>query len=62
MNVSFYLPTAEADARFLTEAGRRGMVGLAGHRTTGGVRASIYNWVSLEDVDALVDLIAGFGR
>jgi phosphoserine aminotransferase len=62
MNVPFYLPTAEADARFLAEAGRRGMVGLAGHRTTGGVRASIYNWVSLEDVDALVDLIAGFGR
>jgi phosphoserine aminotransferase len=62
MNVPFYLPTAEADARFLAEAGRRGMVGLAGHRSTGGVRASIYNWVSLEDVDALVDLIAGFGR
>ncbi len=62
MNVTFYLPTAETDARFLAEAGRRGMVGLAGHRTTGGIRASIYNWVSLEDVDALVDLIAGFGR
>jgi phosphoserine aminotransferase len=62
MNVTFYLPTAEADARFVAEAERRGMVGLAGHRTTGGVRASIYNWVSLEDVDALVDLIAGFGR
>lgn len=62
MNVTFYLPTTEADARFLAEAGRRGMVGLAGHRTAGGIRASIYNWVSLEDVDALVDLIAGFGR
>jgi phosphoserine aminotransferase len=62
MNAVFYLPTAEADARFLAEAERRGMIGLAGHRSTGGVRASIYNWVSLEDVDALVDLIAGFGR
>ena len=62
MNVTFYLPTAETDARFLAEAGRRGMIGLAGHRTTGGVRASIYNWVSLDDVDALVELIAGFGR
>jgi phosphoserine aminotransferase len=62
MNVTFYLPTAESDARFLAEAERRGMIGLAGHRTTGGIRASIYNWVSLEDVDALVDLIAGFGR
>ena len=62
MNVIFYLPTADADARFLAEAERRGMVGLKGHRTTGGIRASIYNWVSLEDVDALVDLIAGFER
>jgi phosphoserine aminotransferase len=62
MNVAFSLPTPDDDARFLAEAARRGMVGLAGHRTVGGVRASIYNWVSLEDVDALVDLIAGFGR
>jgi len=61
MNVTFYLPTAETDARFLAEAGRRGMVGLKGHRTAGGIRASIYNWVSLEDVDALVDLISSFG-
>jgi len=36
------------------------MIGLKGHRTAGGVRASIYNWVSLADVDALVDLITGF--
>jgi phosphoserine aminotransferase len=62
MNVTFSLPTTDADARFLAEAGRRDMVGLAGHRSVGGIRASIYNWVSLEDVDALVDLIAGFGR
>jgi len=61
MNVTFRLPTAEAEARFLAEAGRRGMIGLAGHRSTGGIRASIYNWVPLDDVDALVDLIAGFG-
>jgi phosphoserine aminotransferase len=61
MNAAFYLPTAEADARFLAEAERRGMAGLAGHRTVGGIRASIYNWVSLADVDALVELIAGFG-
>jgi phosphoserine aminotransferase len=60
MNVTFFLPTPEADARFLAEAGRRGMVGLKGHRTAGGIRASIYNWVSLESVDTLVDLIAGW--
>ena len=61
MNVTFFLPTAEADARFLAEAERRGMVGLQGHRAVGGIRASIYNWVSLEDVDALVGLIEEFG-
>lgn len=62
MNVVFHLTDAEDDARFLAEAGRRGMTGLKGHRTTGGIRASIYNWVSLEAVDALAELIAEFGR
>jgi phosphoserine aminotransferase len=62
MNVVFYLPDAGADARFLAEAARRGMIGLAGHRTVGGIRASIYNWVSLDDVDALVGLLAEFER
>jgi hypothetical protein len=35
---------------------------IVGHRSAGGVRASIYNWVSLADVDALVELITEFGR
>ncbi|MEJ7602118.1 MAG: 3-phosphoserine/phosphohydroxythreonine transaminase [Kofleriaceae bacterium] len=61
MTVTFYLPTAETEAQFLAEAKDRGMLGLKGHRTTGGIRASIYNWVSLEDVDALVDLVSTFG-
>jgi phosphoserine aminotransferase len=60
MNATFRLATADVEARFLAEAARRGMVGLAGHRSVGGIRASIYNWVSLDDVDALVELIAGF--
>ena len=62
MNVTFRLPTPDDDARFLAEATRRDMVGLAGHRAAGGIRASIYNWVPLEDVDKLVELIAGFGK
>lgn len=61
MTVTFFLPAAETEAQFLAEAQRRGMIGLKGHRTTGGIRASIYNWVSLDDVDALVDLITKFG-
>ncbi|MCX5747639.1 MAG: 3-phosphoserine/phosphohydroxythreonine transaminase [Proteobacteria bacterium] len=62
MNVTFFLPTTDDDKRFLAESERRGMVGLKGHRTAGGIRASIYNWVSLADVDALVELITEFGR
>ena len=61
MNVTFFLATADLEARFLAEASRRGMVGLKGHRSVGGLRASIYNWVSLADVDALVGLITEFG-
>lgn len=60
MTVTFFLNSPEGDAKFLAEASRRGMIGLKGHRTAGGVRASIYNWVPLSDVDALVDLITGF--
>ena len=60
MNVTFHLPSAEVEARFLAEAQRRNMVGLKGHRLAGGIRVSIYNWVSLDDVDALVALVTSF--
>ncbi len=60
MNVTFFVATSDAEARFLAEAERRGMVGLKGHRSVGGLRASIYNWVELDHVDALVELITGF--
>ena len=62
MNAVFFLPTPEDEARFAAEAERRNMVGLRGHRSYGGIRASIYNWVSLDDVDALVELITEFGK
>lgn len=60
MNVVFRLPSKEVEARFLAEATRRDMVGLEGHAAVGGLRASIYNWVSLDDVDALVELVDDF--
>ncbi len=60
MNVAFFLKSPEDDARFVSEAKRRGMIGLQGHRTVGGIRASIYSWVTLDDVAALVDLITGY--
>jgi phosphoserine aminotransferase len=60
MNVVWRLPTEELDKKFVSEAAKRHMVGLAGHRSTGGVRASTYNAVSLESVDALVAFLREF--
>ncbi len=60
MNVVFRLPAPELDAEFLAEAARRNMSGLKGYRTAGGVRASLYNAMPLEGVEALVELMAEF--
>ncbi|MFO7180408.1 MAG: 3-phosphoserine/phosphohydroxythreonine transaminase [Pseudomonadota bacterium] len=62
MNVVFTLKTPELEAEFLSEAQKRGMVGLKGHRSVGGMRASIYNAVSLEWVKALADFMREFKR
>ncbi len=62
MNVVFRLPTEELEKRFVAEAAKLHMVGLAGHRSTGGVRASTYNAVSIEAVRALVDFMNDFAR
>ena len=56
MNVVFRLPSEEKEAEFIAEAKKRGMVGLKGHRSVGGIRVSMYNAASYEWVDAL----AGF--
>jgi phosphoserine aminotransferase len=58
MNVVWTLQTPELEAEFLAEAQKRKMIGLKGHRSVGGMRASIYNAVPLENVKAL----AGFMR
>jgi phosphoserine aminotransferase len=58
MNVVWTLQTPELEEEFLKEAQKRKMVGLKGHRSVGGMRASIYNAVPLEAVKAL----AGFMR
>jgi phosphoserine aminotransferase len=58
MNVTFRLPTAEQDAAFVADASAAGMVGLKGHRSIGGVRASIYNAMPIEGVRALADFMA----
>lgn len=53
MNVTFRLPSEELEERFCAEAERRGMSGLRGHRSVGGIRASIYNAFPREGVEEL---------
>ena len=60
MNVTFRLSREDLQPRFLEEAGNRGLVGLAGHRSVGGIRASIYNGVELASVEELVALLDDF--
>ena len=62
MNVPFVLANPELDASFLTEAKQAGLVGLKGHKSVGGMRASIYNAVPLESVRVLVDFMNDFAR
>jgi phosphoserine aminotransferase len=60
MNVTFHLPNADLTALFLTQSTHAGLHGLQGHRALGGIRASLYNGVPLEAVQALVDFMADF--
>ncbi len=62
MNVTFSLPSADLDAKFVKEAEANGMSGLKGHRAVGGIRASIYNAFPLAGVEHLVDLMSEFAR
>jgi phosphoserine aminotransferase len=62
MNVPFFLPDAELDARFVAESRAAGMIGLKGHKAVGGIRASLYNAVPMEAVDALVGFMRDFQR
>ena len=62
MNVPFTLANPELDAEFLKQAGEAGLKTLKGHRSVGGMRASIYNAMPEEGVRALVDFMAEFER
>ncbi len=60
MNVTFVTGNPELDEKFIKEATRNGLDGLKGHRSVGGVRASIYNAFPSAGVDALVQLMRDF--
>jgi len=60
MNVCFRCPSEELDAKFVSEATARGLDGLKGHRSAGGMRASLYNACSRASVEALVAFMKEF--
>jgi len=62
MNVTFRLPAEELDKKFVSEATAQGLDGLKGHRSVGGIRASIYNAFPRAGVDALVSFMKDFER
>ena len=62
MNVPFVTGNSELDAKFVKEATEAGFVNIKGHRTVGGMRASIYNAMPYEGVKALVDFMADFEK
>jgi len=62
MNVVFRLPSETLEEQFIGEAKKRGMVGLKGHRSVGGIRASTYNAVSYEWVDELSSFMEEFAK
>ena len=60
MNVPFVTGNAELDAKFVKEAAAAGFVNLKGHRSVGGMRASIYNAMPVEGVEKLVAFMKAF--
>jgi phosphoserine aminotransferase len=62
MNVVFRLPTAALEERMVQEATARGMVGIKGHRSVGGLRVSLYNAVEIDWVRALVSFMEDFAK
>ncbi len=62
MNVTFRLPSEELEKRFAKESTAAGLDGLKGHRSVGGIRASIYNAFPREGVLKLVEFMKDFAK
>jgi phosphoserine aminotransferase len=62
MNIPFVTGNEELDAKFISEASKRGLKTLKGHRSVGGMRASIYNAMPREGVQVLVDFMEEFEK
>ena len=62
MNITFRLPSEDLEKEFGAKASERGMIGLKGHRSVGGIRASIYNAVPMEAVQGLTEFMKEFEK
>ena len=62
MNVTFRLPSEDLEKKFAKQAEAEGLVGLKGHRSVGGLRASLYNAVPIDAAKSLVEFMAEFQR
>ncbi|MBN2145575.1 MAG: aminotransferase class V-fold PLP-dependent enzyme, partial [Candidatus Aureabacteria bacterium] len=60
MNITFRLPSEELETAFADESKKQGFIGLKGHRSVGGMRASLYNAFPIEGVEALVQFMKDF--
>ena len=62
MNVTFVTGNPDLDKKFAKEAGEAGLKNVKGHRSVGGMRASIYNAMPIEGVEALVKFMKEFAQ
>jgi len=62
MNVTFRLPTEELEKKLIAEGREAGFGGLKGHRSVGGIRISMYNAISLENIQAVVEFLKDFAK
>jgi len=62
MNIPFRLPSEELEATFASEAKKNNLIGLKGHRSVGGMRASVYNAMTVEGAQALVSFMKEFQK
>jgi len=60
MNIPFFLPNAELESRFISQAKQVGLLALKGHKAIGGIRASLYNAMPLQGAQALADFMRDF--
>ncbi|OPZ60669.1 MAG: Phosphoserine aminotransferase [Deltaproteobacteria bacterium ADurb.Bin510] len=62
MNIPFRLPSEELEKKFVKESEAKNLIGLKGHRAVGGIRASIYNAIEVENVQRLADFMVDFAK